>query len=130
MNDSDCVEKSFIIEDDINSPCFADFEDFENCKITYADIFNNFFPVITDLKKELSLTKYDSNWSDKVRDLFYNKLAEKLQNLIKDAPLDYLSDYLSELLQDFIPGNYDYPIHNINSIKLIPLTDNIITLKS
>ena len=126
MNDADYIEQSNSIAD-IDSPCFADFEDMEDCKLTYSDVFNNFFPVITELKKELNLTQYDSNWTDKITDLFYDRLSKKLEHISADIP----TDYLSELLQDFIPGNYDYPIHDILSIQLIPIIDNsVITLKT
>ena len=121
MNDSDCVEKTFIV-DDINSSCFADFEDFEDCTVTYADIFSNFFLVLNETVKQLP-NKY-SNWTEKSHDLFYETLSKQLEPIYPNIPTDYLAD----LLGDFIPGNYDYPIHNIISISLIPIDENNITI--
>ena len=126
MNDADDCEASSSI--DLDKQVFSGWGDeFKNLDVTFKKFFITFGEVLEEFSKA---NPHTANWSNrtyrneedaqtsrsKVLTSFRNKL--NLEELCE--PCD-----LMEILCDFVPGSFDYPVHTIYGISAIPETDKI-----
>lgn len=121
MNDADDASQSNSI--DLEELVFEGWgENFEGIDITYKQFFNTFGEVLKEFTKA---NPHVSNWSDTTFRSYEDSVSSRTKVLTaftEKLGISKLCDPcdMMEVLCDFIPGTFDYPVHTIYSITALP----------